>query len=56
MARRQLFVTLFAFDVLAVGGYDLRNLPLVELKQFLRELVRGTAHLRIEQHVDRHGE
>lgn len=49
-------VTGYLFDVLAVEGYDVRRLPLVERKRILRELLRGAGALRFTDHVEERGE
>jgi bifunctional non-homologous end joining protein LigD len=49
-------VVVHCFDLLAVAGYDLRALPLIERKELLRRLlpVRGT--FRFADHVEGEGE
>ncbi len=48
--------TLFLFDLLAVEGYDVRPLPLLERKRLLRKLVPAASALRYLEHFDTHGE
>jgi bifunctional non-homologous end joining protein LigD len=48
--------TLFLFDLLAVGGYDLRGLPLLERKRLLRKVVPEASALRFLEHFETHGE
>src|SRR5688572_17550310 len=47
--------TMFAFDLLALEGYDLRELPLVERKRLLREVVPDAGPFRYADHVEEHG-
>jgi len=44
------------FDLLEVGGTDLRSLPLIERRQELHRHIRGTAGIQIIQHIETHGE
>lgn len=48
-------VTLFAFDLLAVEGHDLRGLPLVERKALLRRLLPERGAIRYSEHVEEAG-
>jgi bifunctional non-homologous end joining protein LigD len=48
--------TLYAFDLLAAAGHDLRALPLTERKRLLRLLLPGSGPLRYSDHVEREGE
>jgi bifunctional non-homologous end joining protein LigD len=48
--------TLFAFDLPAVLGFDLRGLPLVERKQVLRTILPPTGPVRYLDHVEEQGE
>ena len=48
--------TLFLFDLLAAGGYDLRGLPLLERKRLLRTVVPEASALRFLEHFETHGE
>ena len=43
--------TLFAFDLLSLGGRDLRELPLKERKRLLAEVVPPLGPLRLAEHV-----
>jgi len=52
-------LTLFAFDLLHLDGYDLRNAALVDRKQALRELIEGgsgVGSIRYSDHIDATGE
>jgi bifunctional non-homologous end joining protein LigD len=48
--------TAYVFDLLALEGYDLRRLPLVERKQILREVLPRAGPLRFTDHVEERGE
>jgi bifunctional non-homologous end joining protein LigD len=48
--------TLYAFDLLAVGGHDLRSLPLVERKRLLRPLLPPRGLVRFADDVPAEGE
>ncbi len=48
--------TFYVFDVLALGDYDLRSLPLVKRKSILRELLPSIGPLRYSDHIERQGE
>jgi bifunctional non-homologous end joining protein LigD len=48
--------TLFLFDLLAIGGFDLRGLPLVERKRILARLVPPLGTVRYADHVETEGE
>jgi bifunctional non-homologous end joining protein LigD len=48
--------TLFAFDLLAAGGLDLRGLPLERRKAVLAALVPRLGPVRFADHVEEHGE
>ena len=54
--RVALPATLFVFDLLACGGFDLRPLPLLKRKELLRRLLPATGPLRFADHVEEHGE
>jgi bifunctional non-homologous end joining protein LigD len=54
-ARRDVPVVLYAFDLLAVAGHDLRELPLVERKRLLARLVPRCGFLRFADHVEQDG-
>jgi bifunctional non-homologous end joining protein LigD len=49
-------VTFFAFDVLSVEGFDLRNLQLQERKKLLPKLVPPTGSIRLLDHFEGEGE
>jgi bifunctional non-homologous end joining protein LigD len=48
--------TLYVFDLLAFGGYDLRKLPLVKRKEILRQVLPQTGPLRYSEHFVKNGE
>jgi len=50
LMQRQAPITYYLFDVLYVNGYDLREVPLVERKQFLRDLVNWGDPARYADH------
>jgi bifunctional non-homologous end joining protein LigD len=47
--------TLFAFDLLSVGGRDVRGLPLRERKRLLAEVAPRLGPVRLAEHVEAHG-
>ncbi|MDX1631943.1 MAG: DNA ligase D [Thermoanaerobaculia bacterium] len=49
-------VTLYAFDLLAFAGYDLRDLPLRERKRPLRRILPGLGVVRYADEVEERGE
>ena len=49
-------VQVFAFDLLAVAGHDLRALPLVTRKALLQELVPARGITRYADHIEEAGE
>ena len=52
-------LTLFAFDLLHLDGYDLRGAVLVDRKQALRELIEGgsgVGSVRYSDHIDASGD
>jgi bifunctional non-homologous end joining protein LigD len=49
-------VVLYAFDLLAVAGYDVRDLPLTARKALLRTLVPQAGVVRFSDHIEREGE
>ncbi|MFB3818875.1 MAG: DNA ligase D [Candidatus Methylomirabilales bacterium] len=55
-AAVELPVTYFAFDLLALGGRDLRRLPLARRKALLREVVPAAGAVRYLDHVEEAGE
>ena len=48
--------SLYAFDVLAIDGADLRERLLLERKEQLAQLVRGIPHVHYVEHLEAHGE
>src|SRR5467141_2316099 len=48
--------TLYVFDLLAFGGYDLRKLPLVKRKEILKKVLPQTGPLRYSEHFEKNGE
>ncbi len=55
-ARVKLPATLFVFDLLAHGGFDLRPLPLAERKVILRDLLPAVGPLRYADPFEERGE
>ncbi|CAN5162558.1 DNA ligase D [soil metagenome] len=55
-AAVELPATLFAFDLLAFEGFDLRPLPLVERKALLLDAMPGLGPVRSLEHIEREGE
>lgn len=55
-ARIEVPTVLYAFDLLAAGGYDLRALPLHERKALLAGFVPALGQVRRADHVEEHGE
>jgi bifunctional non-homologous end joining protein LigD len=57
MRRRKADTILYCFDLLWLDNADLRNLPLVERKQRLRQLIRASRNrsLLYAAHIERHG-
>jgi bifunctional non-homologous end joining protein LigD len=51
-ASAALPATYFVFDLLAMGGHDLRGLPLVERKALLRRLLPAVGPIRYADHVE----
>jgi bifunctional non-homologous end joining protein LigD len=54
-AALELPATYYAFDLVAVEGHDLRDLPLLERKEMLRELLPTVGPVRFSDHVREHG-
>ena len=50
-AAVELPATLYAFDVLALDGWDLRSLPLVDRKDLLQKLLPSVGPLKYSDHV-----
>ena len=48
--------TLYLFDLLAIGGHDLRGLPLLERKRLLAKLLPPLGTVRLADHVETEGE
>ena len=48
--------TLFVFDLLALEGFDLRALPLIERKKLLERLLPQAGPLRYSDHLEERGE
>jgi bifunctional non-homologous end joining protein LigD len=48
--------TLYAFDLLLFGEYDLRRLPLLKRKELLAELLPSAGPIRISEHIEAAGE
>src|SRR5438093_1604334 len=48
--------TLYVFDLLAFGGYDLRKLPLVKRKEILQKVLPQAGPLRYSEHFEKNGE
>lgn len=55
-ATREHPVHLYAFDLLALEGHDLRDLPLSERKTYLRDLLPQTGLIRFTDHIEAQGE
>lgn len=55
-ARLQVPVVYLVFDLLELGPWDLRELPLVERKRLLAELVKGKGFLRVLDHIEERGD
>jgi bifunctional non-homologous end joining protein LigD len=47
--------TLYAFDLLLCGAYDLRRLPLTERKRLLERLLPSVGPIRFSEHIDAAG-
>jgi bifunctional non-homologous end joining protein LigD len=47
--------TLYAFDLLLFGDYDLRSLPLLERKRLLVELLPSVGPIRVSEHIATEG-
>jgi bifunctional non-homologous end joining protein LigD len=55
-ATIELPATLYVFDLLAFGRYDLRMLPLTKRKAILKELLPSRGPLHFSEHINEHGE
>jgi bifunctional non-homologous end joining protein LigD len=53
---REVAVSYVVFDLLAVGEWDLRDLPLKERKELLARVVRGTGFVRCLDHFENQGQ
>ncbi len=56
IASVQLPATYYAFDLLSWDGLDLRDLPLLERKQILREVLPTVGPIRFSDHIRERGE
>ncbi len=45
----------YVFDILYYGGRDLTSLPLIERKEFLKEILPPLTHLKFSGHVEKAG-
>lgn len=54
-AAREIPAVYFAFDLLAVEGFDLRERPLLERKELLRGILPKTGFLRYCDHIEERG-
>jgi bifunctional non-homologous end joining protein LigD len=54
-ARREVPVAFYAFDLLAVAGHDLRELPLSARKALLARIAPRTGFIRFADHVEEDG-
>lgn len=45
----------YAFDLLYLDGYDLRDQPLIERKKLLKELITDMPHVMYSDHIESHG-
>ncbi len=54
-AAVELPATLYAFDLLAIEGHDLRTLPLVERKAILERILPSTGPVRYSDHIAEQG-
>jgi bifunctional non-homologous end joining protein LigD len=46
----------YAFDLLALEGYDMRGLPLIRRKEILREILPSVGPIRYSDHIVQQGE
>ena len=51
----QVPATYYVFDLLYCDGYDLRQVPLLERKEFLKRLLHPTEYVRFSDHQMEHG-
>lgn len=54
-ASIEVSVVFFVFDVLRIGDHDLTNLPLLQRKALVRQLVRGKGFIRYLDHLESDG-
>jgi len=54
-AEVELPVSFFAFDLIALGPYDLRALPLARRKELLRQVVPAVGAVRYLDHIEQEG-
>ena len=54
--QRSAPITYYLFDVLYADGGDLRRVPLIERKRFLKRILRPGGGLRFSDHVEEKGE
>lgn len=45
----------YIFDILYVDGYDLTELPLVERKKYINQLIEGLPNIRFSDHIEENG-
>jgi bifunctional non-homologous end joining protein LigD len=45
----------YVFDLLWLDGYDLRNIPLIERKEILSQLVPGNSLIRYSDYIEQYG-
>ncbi|HEY2855936.1 MAG TPA: DNA ligase D [Gemmatimonadaceae bacterium] len=55
-AAVELPATYYAFDLLALDGFDLRTLPLVRRKELLKDVVPKLGAVRLLDHIEREGD
>lgn len=55
-ATVELPASFYAFDLLGLEGYDLRELPLVTRKAILKDVLPSVGPIRYSDHVEEHGE
>ena len=49
-AMEEIPVVYYAFDIIYCDGYDLRNVPLIERKEFLKQVLRAGSVVRYSDH------
>lgn len=55
-AMHQYPATLYSFDLIAFADYDLRKLPLVKRKDFLRMMIPVAGMIKYSDHIERDGQ